>query len=88
MHIETSTDIAAPRSMRFHLVRQGRTGIEVLHADGTVYCFMPNPSRTGLVDCLRANELPGQDDTRDAARYFAETHAHEAGLIFCPRAAA
>ena len=86
MRIQMPT--APAKASSFRLVRQSRTGIEIRDEDGRIFAFMLNPAHTGLVDCRRPNEDSRYDIYRGVARRFAETHAHAAGLIWCPSAAA
>ncbi|MBX9740613.1 MAG: hypothetical protein K2X62_11095 [Beijerinckiaceae bacterium] len=79
-----STTSVAP----FRIVRQGRTGVEIRHESGLVFAFMLNSAHTGLVDCRRPAETSQHEQHRAAARRFAESRAHAAGLIWCPSAAA
>lgn len=73
---------AAPKPS-FHLLREGRCGIEIRHQDGAIFAFMLNSTRTGLIDCRRPYESADHELYRAAARRFAERHAHDKGLIFC-----
>ncbi|MDB5641723.1 MAG: hypothetical protein JWN07_1040 [Hyphomicrobiales bacterium] len=71
----------------FEVIGESRCGLEVRHRDGAIFAFMLNAAHTGLVDCRRPYEGADHELYRAAARRFAQTHAHEAGLIFCRKAA-
>jgi hypothetical protein len=70
----------------FRILRQGRC-IEVQHESGAIFAFLLNSARTGLIECRRPSDRPEHEVYRDAARRFCERVAHEAGLIFQPKAA-
>jgi hypothetical protein len=77
----------AASSAPFEVINASRCGLEVRHRDGAIFAFMLNAAHTGLVECRRPYEGADHELYRAAARRFAQAHAHEAGLIFCPRAA-
>jgi len=76
-----------PSTAPFDVISASRCGLEVRHRDGAIFAFMLNPAHTGLVECRRPYEGADHELYRAAARRFAQAHAHEAGLIFCPKAA-
>ena len=71
----------------FEVISESRCGLEVRHEGGAIFAFMLNAAHTGLVECRRPFEGADHEILRASARRFAERHAHEAGLIFCPKVA-
>lgn len=79
--------VQAPSAAPFEIIAASRCGLEVRHQDGAIFAFTLNAAHTGLVECRRPYEGADHELYRAAARRFAQAHAHEAGLIFCPKVA-
>jgi hypothetical protein len=77
---------AAEVDLPFRVLRQGRC-IELEHEGGATFAFLLNSARTGVIECRRPSEHPDYETFRVAAHRFCARIAHEAGLIFHPRAA-
>jgi hypothetical protein len=92
MDLGAQTSVSAfepglPSAASFEVIGESRCGLEVRHQDGAIFAFMLNATHTGLVDCRRPYEGADHELYRAAARRFAQAHAHQAGLIFCRKAA-